>query len=306
MSSEQYFESYEISEETHEKMKKKMMELLLYFKDFCAKYNLRFYLIGGGAIGAVREHGFIPWDDDVDVFMPRPDYEKFMELWPEHGDKDRYQLCKTDRNINYHHCGTSLRDPSTTFICSYNQNLDICHGIALEIGSVCPTPNSKIKQYIQIFWGYMYALFNTQRLPNNKGGKIRTLTKIAYFLVPSKRMKDNIWIYAEKQKTKYNWEDCQYVKELMGKTSFYNFPKEWFDSMVWMDFEDTQMPLPKGYHEYLSLIFGDYMKRPPVEQQVAKHDLVFVDMDHSYTDYKGIYYFPDKERIRCKEIDARE
>ncbi len=293
----QFFDTYEIDKETQDKMKAKMLEMLICFRDFCEKYSLRFGLIGGGAIGAVREHGFIPWDDDVDGTMPRPDFDRFLELWKEHGD-ERYVLCKTDRNVNYHHCSASLRDPSTTFICTYNKYNDICHGLALEIGCIHAAPNSKILQYKQIIDGFLFSLFNFQRLPNNRGKKIRTLTKIIYKLVPSKRIRDDIWIWADKQRSKYSWDDCKYVKELWGKTSFYNFPKEWFDSYVWFDFEGEKMPLPAGYHEYLTLIFGDYMKRPPAPERVAKHELLFVDMDHPYTDYKGIYYFPDKEKDR--------
>lgn len=299
MSNEQFFKPYEIDEDTLKKMKAKMLEMLVYFRDFCNEHGLRFWLIGGGAIGAVREHGFVPWDDDVDVQMPRPDFDKFVELWDKYGDKDRYVFCNSNREVNYHHCGASLRDPSTTFICTYNKYNDICHGIALEIGSVHPTPDNKLLQYKQIFDGYMFALFNNQRLPNNRGKKIRTLTKIAYTLVPWKKVRDDIWIRADKQKAKYSWDKCHYVKELWGKTSFMNFPKEWFDSVVWVDFEGEKMPLPAGYHEYLTLIFGDYMQRPPAPERVAKHELLYVDMDHPYTDYKGIYYFPDKEKDKA-------
>lgn len=296
MAKEQYFEPYVIDPITQQKMKDKMLEMLIYFRDFCNEHDLRFWLIGGGAIGAVREHGFIPWDDDVDVSMPLPDYQNFHDLWEKYGDKNRFVLCKSNREVNYHHCASSLRDPSTTFICTYNKYNDICHGIALEIGPFTPTPDNKILQYIQIFWGYVFALFNNQRLPNNRGSKIRTATKIIYKIIPSKKLRDDLWIFAEKQKSKYKWEDCHYVKELWGKTSFYNFPREWFDSVVWFDFEGQKMPLPKGYHEYLTLIFGDYMQRPPAPERVAKHELLFVDMDHPYTDYKGVYYFPDKSK----------
>ena len=305
MSNEQFFKPYEIDEETLKKMKAKMLDLLIYFRDFCNEHGLRFWLIGGGAIGAVREHGFIPWDDDVDVQMPRPDFDKFVELWDKYGDKDRYVFCNSNREVNYHHCGASLRDPSTTFICTYNKYNDICHGIMLEIGSVHPTPDNKLLQYKQIFDGYMFALFNNQRLPNNRGKKIRALTKIAYTLVPWKKVRDDIWIRADKNKAKYSWDKCHYVKELWGKTSFMNFPREWFDSVVWVDFEGEKMPLPAGYHEYLTLIFGDYMQRPPAPERVAKHELLFVDMDHPYTDYKGIYYFPDKKKDREYSIKSR-
>ena len=271
-----------------------MLEMLLYFKDFCETHNLMFYLIGGGAIGAVREHGFVPWDDDIDCMMPRPDYEKFTELWEKYGDKERYVFCRTNREKNYHHCSSSLRDPSTTFICKYNQNSDICHGISLEFGPIDATPDSKMLQYIQIFHGYVFALFNFQRLPNNRGSKIRTLTRIIYKLIPSKKIRDDIWIRAEKGKMKYSWDKCHYVKELWGKTSFLTFPKEWFD-VVYFDFEGYKMPLMAGYDQYLTTIFGDYMKRPPAPERVAKHELVYVDMDHPYTDYKGIYYFPEND-----------
>lgn len=294
--SEQYFKPYEIDAETLKKMQQKMLEMLLYFKDFCQKYNLRFWLIGGGAIGAVREHGFVPWDDDVDVQMPREDYERFHKLWKKYGDKDRYVLCRSNRKVNYHHCASSLRDPNTTFICTYNQNYELCHGISLEFGAMDATPDSRLLQYIQIFWGYVYALFNNQRLPNNRGKAARIVTKLVYAVIPSKKMKDDIWIYAQKQKAKYSWDKCHYVKELWGKTSFINFPKEWFDSVVWMDFEGYKMPLPAGYHEYLTMIFGDYMKRPPMKDRVAKHDITYIDMDHPYTKYRGIYYFPEKSQ----------
>lgn len=296
MAKEQFFEPYIIDPETQNKMKEKMLALLIYFRDFCQAHGLRFWLKGGGAIGAVREHGFVPWDDDVDVTMPWQDYVKFHELWEQYGDKERYVLCRTDTNVNYHHCASSLRDPNTTFICTYNKYNDVCHGIALEFGWVTPTPDSKILQYIQIIQGFEYALFNNQRLPNNKGGKIRTLSKVAYKLIPSKKIRDKIWLRALKKMTKYKWEDCKYVKELWGKTSFYNFPREWFDSVFWVDFEGHKMPLPAGNHEYLTLIFGNYMQRPPEPERVAKHNLIFVDMDHPYTDYKGVYYFPDKKK----------
>ena len=64
-------------------LQNKCLEITLVFKEFCEKHGLLFYLCGGGCIGAIRHHGFIPWDDDLDVFMPRADYEKMCKLWVE-------------------------------------------------------------------------------------------------------------------------------------------------------------------------------------------------------------------------------
>ena len=291
------FQPYEIDDVTFKKMQAKMLEMLLYFRDFCQEHKLMFYLCGGGAIGAIREHGFIPWDDDIDCFMPREDYERFPALWDQYGDKDRFVFCRSDDKVNYHHSCSSLRDPSTTFICSYNQNLDICHGVALEFGPIDGCPKSKIKRYIQLFHAFNFALFNTQRLPNNKGKLLRTAAGIIYKLVPSGKVRYKLWKRAEKKMSRYAWKDCDNVTELIGsvKGMLFVHPKEWFASQVWVEFEGHQVPVMAGYHQYLTRIFGDYMQRPPEGERHPKHELEFVDMDHPYTYYRGIKYFPDEK-----------
>ncbi len=291
------FEPYEIDDETFKKMQSKMLEMLLYFKDFCEEHNLMFYLCGGAAIGALREGGFIPWDDDIDCFMPRHDYERFPKLWAKYGDKEKYVFCRSNRKVNYHHSCSSLRDPQTTFICSYNQNLDICHGVALEFAPIDGCPNSKVKQYIQLFHAFNYALFNTQRLPNNKGKFFRVAAGVVYKMIPSKKLRYKIWRHAERQMSKYKWSECDYVRECIGsvKGMMCVHPKRWFSTQKWVKFEGHNVPLMAGCHEYLTRIFGDYMQRPPVEQRKPKHELEFVDMDHPYKFYKNVKYFPEKD-----------
>lgn len=288
---------YEIDAITLKKMHAKLLDILVYFKDFCQEHDLMFYLLGGSAIGALREHGFIPWDDDIDCAMPRADYEKFPILWEKYGDHKRFVFCRTNEKVNYHHSGSSLRDPNTTFICSYNRNSDICHGIALELIPIDGCPSSKIKRCAQLFYAFNYALFNNQRIPTKKGIIIKFITSVIYSIMRSQTIKYRIWKYCEKQMSKYPWDQCEYVTELIGsiKGVLLEHPKEWFSSQVWVEFEGYSMPVMAGYHEYLTRIFGDYMQRPPIEKRFPQHEvcLDFVDMDHPYTDYRGIKYFPD-------------
>ena len=81
-----------------EALQKKSLEILVFFKEFCDKHNLLFYFCGGCCIGTLRHQGFIPWDDDIDVFMPRNDYEKLCRLWKREVPADQYILCRADEN----------------------------------------------------------------------------------------------------------------------------------------------------------------------------------------------------------------
>lgn len=275
-----------------EEMQKKLLNILLYFKDFCDAYGLMFYFCGGCLIGAVRHQGFIPWDDDIDIFMPREDYERFGELWDKFGDKERFTYCRTNREKNYHHHAASLRDNHTTFINKHSANEDICHGIALEFGPIDGCPDNKIKRIVQLLHAMNFALFNAQRLPDNKGKFFRIAAQVIYKIVPSKELRYRLWRYSEKQMSKYKWADCDYVTELIGNWNgmLTKHPKSDFDHVVYKNFEGYQMPLMAGYDSYLHKIFGDYMKLPPEEERVAKHNTEYINTEESYKKFKGVYY----------------
>ena len=276
----------------------KELEMLLYFQKICSEHNLRFYLCGGALIGAIRHKGFIPWDDDIDLFMPRPDYERLPTIWKAYADTKHYSYCRTTKTKVYHDAGASIRDNYTTFINRHSINDDICHGLALEIMPIDGCPKGKITRIIQIADAMIFALFNAQRIPNNKGWILKLLAKIIYKLIPSKKLRYYIWKKAEKRMTKYKWEDCNQVTELIGslRGMILRHPKVDFDNIVYKEFEGHQIPVMTGYDRYLKLIWGDYMKFPPVSERVAKHDTVFIDMDNSYRAYKGRYYCIKKEK----------
>ena len=286
-----------MAETTAHDIQAKELNMLLVFKEFCDAHNLRFYLCGGGLIGAIRHKGFIPWDDDLDIFMPRPDYERLAELWPIYGDK-RYTYCRTTRDKIYHDAGASIRDEETTFINRHSVNEDICHGLALEIMPIDGCPKGTVKRFFQLMWAMTFALFNAQRLPDNKGKVYRMFAGCIYKVISKPSWRYHIWRFAEKQMSQYDFDTSYEVTELIGslKGMKLRHPRQDFDHVVYKEFEGHQIPVMAGYERYLRLIWGDYMQLPPVEQRVAKHDAVYIDMDRSYTNYKGIHYLVNKHR----------
>ncbi len=273
------------------------LSLAKYFSDFCDKNGLLCYLCGGGAIGSIRHKGFIPWDDDLDFFMPRADYDKLLILWNTQETDEKYVLLRTNKEYNDRNSFTTLRDKETTFIKTYQQDMDISHGIQIDIFPLDIAPTKSYQRKIQKFWALVYAIYCSQQIPQNHGKFFTSLGKLLLNLAPSQLAKYHIWKYAEKQMTKYNSQETGFVTELcVGPRYMGNvYPEKDFASAKKVLFEDTELPIPIGYDDYLSHVFGDYMQLPPIEQQVAHHETVFIDPDNSYTKYKGIYYLTNKE-----------
>ncbi|EOH87791.1 LicD family protein [Enterococcus pallens] len=281
---------------TLQKIQKVSLENAIYFTEFCKRNNLLCYLCGGGAIGAIRHKGFVPWDDDLDFFMPRKDYEKLFKLWKANENEQRYFLSKTSKEYNDKNSFMTLRDKETTFIKTYQSNLDIVHGIQIDIFPLDNAPESKIQRKFQKMWALVYALFCSQQIPKNHGKLLEIISSVLLNIAKGPKRKYYIWRYAEGRMTKYSQSKTQYVTELcVGPKYMGNiYPKIEFSEAIWMPFEDTKLPIPIGYDKYLSRVFGDYMTMPPVNQRKSHHEAVFIDPDNSYLKYKGIYYLKEE------------
>lgn len=268
----------------------KSLEMANYFVNFCQEHNLLCYLCGGGAIGSLRNKGFIPWDDDLDFFMPRKDYEQLIELWPKFA-KEQYFLSKSNEDYLDRNLFVTIRDKNTTCIKPYQQDLDIPHGFALDILPLDYYPKDDKERDKQVRWGLIYSLFCAQTIPTNHGNLMKWGSKLLLSLT-SKKLRYKIWKKAEKEMTKYNREEADGITELCSGPGYMKnkYPLSAFEDCVYVEFEDTKMPIPKGYDEYLTIVFGDYMTPPPKEKQKPHHDSILTDLENSYIKYKGEYY----------------
>lgn len=273
-------------------LQNKALDMLKDFDDFCTKYDLRYFVIGGAAIGAVRDGDLIPWDDDIDLFMPRPDYEKLYELWDTNGNIDKYTLCRTTKEQNIRHAGMLFKDNNTTFINRHSIDLDIHHGYMLDIIPIDGCAPSGIKRKMQKLNAAIFSLFNFQRLPDNQGQLVRTMSKIIFAVFRGQKIRYKLWSSAEKRMTKYDFDESEYITELITGFKYMQneYPKEVFTGTHNVEVRDTVLKLPKGYDTYLTMAFGDYMVKPEQKEREPKHDTVFIDLDNSYLKYKGDKY----------------
>lgn len=274
------------------------LEMANYFVSFCNEHDLLCYFCGGGCIGTVRNQGFIPWDDDLDFFMPRKDYEKLSDLWQVHADVEKYPLMKPSKTFIDHNSFTTIRAAETTFIKPYQQNLDMPHGLPIDIFPLDGAPDGAVKRKIQKLWALIYALFCSQVVPEKHGGVMAFGSKVLLKLVPTKKGRYRIWSFASKQMSKYDFSTSEYVTELcVGPRYMGNLYKRTdFEKAVYLPFEDTTMPVPIGYDHYLTQVFGNYMELPDEKDRISHHDAVYIDTENTYKKYKGIYYCVDHSK----------
>ncbi len=279
-------------------IQEKMIETLFYFQDFCEKHGLGFTLAGGTCLGAVRHQGMIPWDDDIDVFMLREDYEKLNTLWDKFADKSRYSCLRSNDRYNIHHAATEIRDNETTFITTYTQDLDMNQGVMIDVIPLDHVAASKIGRWKQIFYALIFSCYNFQRLPKHKSAFTKELTRIALSLVKSFDKRYKIWKHCENKFIDLGKKNKGLVASFIEGLRIIRqtFPEEWITNPSYLDFEGRKMPVPRDYDQWLTMSYGDYMTPPPSDERDLRHDIIFADMTSSYLKYKGVYYCTDQKR----------
>ena len=254
---------------------------LNFFDDFCRSHGLTYYLCGGCLIGSIRNKGFVPWDDDIDVLMPRPDYEQFLRLYKEENPSKRFVLLDGDKENTYGNIFAVIADTDHTLIKEYQKDMDMPHGIPLDIFPIDGLASGKMARYTQYMWTMIYSLFRSGIVPKNQGGLLSFGSKVLLGIFRGKNIRYKIWKFAEKRMSRYSFETSENVAELCAGFYFMKkvYPRSIYDGVTEVEFEGRRYLAMKNYDEYLKIPFGNYMELPPEEKRVAHHDIIELELN---------------------------
>lgn len=253
-----------------EEMKKIELNILTYFTEVCEENNLRYYLGGGTLLGAVRHKGFIPWDDDIDVMMPRPDFQKLLSLSI---NNENYNIIKPG-TAGYYYNFAKLVDTRTILEEKGIKRIDGL-GVYIDIfplDGMPETPDDRKKRFKELnsirkrinntcllkpkFHRNPFAYLNACRIYNsNKNVDLSSLQK---------KYLDSA--------LKNSFDDSEFVFAAGGAYGARDiFPGKWFEKEIELQFENLSVKAFNGYDFYLTQLYGDYMTLPPEDKRVTPH-----------------------------------
>lgn len=259
---------------TREEIKKTQMDALDALVAFCTQHSIRVSIASGTLIGAVRHKGYIPWDDDIDVFIPREDYMQLEKLFPSLY-RDNYRLESIYRNEKWHEPFAKLCDIRTVEYIDSRRTTP--YGVFVDIFPIDDVPDDdrEFRKYMRKL-GLLRFLFNDTRKTTVQMGIIKKIeiTIHHYFisLFPHKLLMEIREKYNQIHNNK-GYKRC--YANTYGPLQPNPFPKSMFNDIKMWQFEDRNVPGFRDADKFLTLQYGDYMKLPPEEKRIHHSEVAY-------------------------------
>lgn len=245
------------------------LDLVKQFVKICDEFNFKYYIIGGTLLGAIRHKGFIPWDDDMDIAMPREDFERFLNV-ANNELPSNMKLITFRNQESYRYYLPRIVDLNTEIVEKRYVDSGEKSNLFIDIFPIDGTPNNKLLRKLYYFrilynrlmvsWYYIDTID-----PSRKRNLIEKILIVAGKILPTKiiinpkKHLEKIDSLMKKNKI----ESSKYIGTIMGAYRTREIvPRSYFGMPTKYDFEDMQLTGPQQYNEYLTHMYGDYMKIP--------------------------------------------
>lgn len=258
----------------------KILETMKYIDKLCRENGIEYYIMGGTALGAIRHGGFIPWDDDLDIFMTPAEYAKFKAVF-EGAQSDKFVLQEWRTTPNYLEYA-KVRMNGTTFIEEhFKDRADMHHGIYVDIMILHKVPNRKLAQKLVYYKSKFVTLYGLSQRNWKPKSRAQALVLFSLKLMPRRLMAKLCYKHIYKYDSmSENYSYCYWITPAKFKQGL--FAADFFEKPVDVPFEDTLLLGSEKIKEYLAYRYGDYMKLPSEEaQRAAVHAMVF-DTEKDY------------------------
>lgn len=263
----------------------KILETMKYIDKLCREHNIVYYIMGGTALGAVRHGGFIPWDDDLDIFMTPDQYAAFKKVF-EAQKSEQFVLQEwrtTPEYLEY----AKVRMNGTTFIEeAFRDRKDMHHGIYVDIMILHKVPESAFVQKQVYYYSKFVTLYGLSQRNWKPKSKAQALVLKSLKLLPCKLLAKmcykKIYKYDDRQR---DFKYCYWITPAKFRNGL--FDRSFFEEPMDVPFEDTVLLGSRKIKEYLAYRYGDYMKLPSAEQQKAAVHAMLYDTQKHYQEYMG-------------------
>jgi lipopolysaccharide cholinephosphotransferase len=265
------------------KVQEKILEIMRYIDKICRKNDIIYYIMGGTALGAVRHGGFIPWDDDLDIFMTPSEYAKFKKVFNEEKSSQfvLQEWKTTPKYLEY----AKIRMNGTTFIEeAFKDRKNMHQGIYVDIMMLHKVPDNRVIQkivYYESKFVTLYALSQRNWKPKDKGqAACLNILKFLPCKFIAKVCYKQIYKY---DNMKENFLYCYWITPAKFESGL--FEASFFEDLEDILFEDTKLLGSKRIKEYLQYRYGDYMQLPSREEQKAAVHAWKYDTEVDYKEY---------------------
>lgn len=256
-------------------MKKIELNMLIYLDKICDKNNINYSLAGGTLLGAVRHKGFIPWDDDIDVFMTRSNYIKFIDLFRKEKNKD-YLLLNTNIKKDYYYAFSKIVDTRTMMVETNVKKIKDL-GVYIDLFPIDNIPDdlSERKAFFKKINKYRKILDLTCNINHKNKNKLNLFLRNIIYYCSNSNVSNyyarKIDFLCQKYNEKNTKEQATIVgsygeKEIMKKSVYNKYER--------IEFENHYFQSIRDYDSYLKSIYGDYMKLPPKEKRISHHSYI--------------------------------